>query len=76
MNKRKVRFESSLKRCEALNVSDLRRKTVPRFKVKNLHIYLISFTLPPHIYSVHVRLIQNTFGKIRVVYIKRYSAGG
>ena len=73
MNKRKVRFESSLKRCEALNVSDLRRKTVPRFKVKNLHIYLISFTLPP-IYSV--RLIQNTFGKIRVVYIKRYSAGG
>ena len=52
MNKRKVRFESSLKRCEALNVSDLRRKTVPRFKVKNLHIYLISFTLPPHIYSV------------------------
>ena len=74
MNKRKVRFESSLKRCEALNVSDLRRKTVPRFKVKNLHIYLMSFTLPPHIYSV--RLIQNAFGKIRVVYIKRYSAGG
>ena len=74
MNKRKVRFESSLKRCEALNVSDLRRKTVPRFKVKNLHMYLISFTLPPHIYSV--RLIQNTFGKIRVVHIKRYSAGG
>ena len=74
MNKRKVRFESSLKRCEALNVSDLRRKTVPQFKVKNLHIYLISFTLPPHIYNVS--LIQNTFGKIRVVYIKRYSAGG
>ena len=45
MNKRKARFESSLKRCEALNVSDLRRKTVPRFKVKNLHIYLISFTV-------------------------------
>ena len=28
---KKVRFESSLKRCEALNVSDLRRKTVPHF---------------------------------------------
>ena len=31
------------------------------------HIY---YTLPPHLYSVH---IQYTFSKVRVVYIKRYA---
>lgn len=28
-NLKKVRFESSLKRCKALNTSDLRQKTLP-----------------------------------------------
>ena len=49
MNKRKVRFESSLKRCEALNVSDLRRKAVPQFKVKNLHILNILYFISSHL---------------------------
>ena len=44
-------------------------------KVKTLHILNIPyFTLPPHIYNV--RLIQNAFSKLRIVYIKGYAAGG
>ena len=34
------------------------------------HKYFIYFTLPPQIYSVR---IQNTFSKMRVVCIKRYT---
>ena len=39
---KKVRFESSLKRCEALNVSELRGKTVPQSG--SYHIFKI-FTI-------------------------------
>ena len=38
--------------------------------VSNISRILCILTLPPHIYSVR---IQNTFSKIRVVYIKRYA---
>ena len=38
--------------------------------VSNISRIPCILTLPPHIYSVR---IQNTFSKIRVVYIKRYA---
>ena len=38
--------------------------------VSNISLILCILTLPPHIYIVR---IQNTFSKIRVVYIKRYA---
>ena len=38
--------------------------------LSNISRILCILTLPPHIYSVR---IQNTFSKIRVVYIKRYA---
>ena len=41
-----------------------------RWTVSNISRITCILTLPPHIYSVR---IQNTFSKIRVVYIKRYA---